>query len=137
MVVIWFVLFLSFSCIAFLCLFGDPDRGTFSPFLLFFLALVAVGPSLQVVAAACFCFVCFFSCPPCSVCCGACVFRRPLLLPLRCVALLSAPSRWVVRGGSCLFFCVLLKRVCGRPRAGCLVCMRLSSLVCRPCLLFL
>ena len=79
-------------------------------------ASLVVLPVLCVVALACFVLFSFL-----------CV----------CVPLLSAPSRWVVRGGSCLFFSVLLKRVCGRPRAGCLVCMRLSSLVCRPCLLFL
>ena len=67
-----------------------------------------------------------------------CVLLRlrvpPFLLPLRGVAVLSASSRRVERGGSYLFFCILLKRVCGRPRAGCLVCIRLLSVVCRPCL---
>ena len=101
--------------------------------MVFFLAPVAVGLSRSVVAAVCLCFVCFFSCPP------FCFLRlrgssSPPYLAWCC--LLCASSRRGVRGGFSLCFCVLLKRVCGQPRAGCLACLSLLSVVCRPCLVF-
>ena len=99
-------------CLLFLLLLsgalGDPDGRTF-PLYISFLALVAVGPRWSVVLLSACASSAFFVVLLVFFVLAIAWFRSPP--SLLCVASLCVPSRGWMRGGFCLFSCVLLKRV--------------------------
>ena len=104
----WLVLF----CLLFLLLLsgalGDPDGRTLPLYISFF-ALVACRSSLVCRLAVCLCCVCLLVVLLVFFVLAIAWFRSPP--SLLCVASLCVPSRGWMRGGFCLFSCVLLKRV--------------------------
>ena len=100
----------------------------FLPLLLSLSVLVSWSSLLSAFASSASLVVLLF------VCCGACVVRPLLPSFAWCCFVVFSFSPGGAWGVLLVRFRVLLKRVCGRLRAGCLVCMRFLSLVCRPCL---